>query len=77
MSIIFRYRVDVLDALRKAGYNSTRIRHEGLINQTALQKLRRGKMISWAQLGRVCNLLDCELSDLIERVPGEQDDGEQ
>lgn len=32
-----------------AGYTSYKIRKEQIINQTALQKLREGKMIAWEQ----------------------------
>lgn len=67
----FRYKVDVITALKDAGYTSYKIRQEGLINQTALQKLRQGKMIAWEQLDKVCNLLKCQLGDIVEHV---QDD---
>ncbi len=67
----FKYKIDVLAALREAGYTSYRIRQEGIINQAALQKLREGKMIAWEQLNTICNLLKCQLSDLIEHVPEE------
>lgn len=67
----FRYKVDVIALLKEAGYTSYKIRKEQIINQTALQKLREGKMIAWEQLNIVCKLLHCQLGDLIEYIPEE------
>lgn len=61
-----QYKVDVIAALKNKGYSSYRIRQEQLINQTALQKLREGKMIAWEQLSIICGLLDCQPGDLLE-----------
>lgn len=63
-----RFKVDVIDELRKAGFTSYRIRKEGTINQTALQRLRDGKMISWEQLAAICKALNCQPGDLLEYV---------
>lgn len=62
----FKYKIDVIAALKDAGYTSYRIRQEQTINQTALQKLRNGQMISWEQLERICAALNCQPGDLIE-----------
>lgn len=67
-----RYKVDVLEKLKDAGYSSYRIRKEAVINQAALQKLREGRLIAWEQLATVCRLLGCQPGDLIEYV---DDDG--
>ena len=66
---MLQYKIDILAALRDAGYSSYKIRQEGLINQIALQKLRHGKMIAWEQLDRICGLLKLQPGDLIEYVP--------
>lgn len=66
-----RYKLDVIAALKEAGYTSYKIRKEQLINQTALQKIREGKMIAWEQLNTICNLLHCQPGDLIEHIPEE------
>ena len=36
------YKIDVLSALKEAGYNTNKIRTEGLLSQSTLQKLREG-----------------------------------
>lgn len=66
---MFRYKLDVITELKRAGYSSYRIRKEGTINQTALQKLRDGKMIAWDQLDIICTTLHLQPGDLIEHVP--------
>ena len=65
---MFRYRLNILSALKDAGYSTYRIQKEGLINQTAVQKLREGKMIAWEQLDRICAVLGLQPGDLIEYV---------
>ena len=38
---MLEYKIDVIASLKSKGYNSTRILHEGLISQSAMQKLRK------------------------------------
>ena len=63
-----RYKVDILAALKKKGYSSTRIREEKLIGQSYLQQLRHGELVSWKTLDTICALLECQPGDLIEFV---------
>ena len=69
-----RYKIDVLAALKDAGYSSYRIRQEGIINQAALQKLRDGKMIAWEQFNTICRLLNCQPGDIIEYMETEKEE---
>lgn len=64
-----RYKIDIVAALKDAGYTSYRIRQEQTINQTALQKLRNGQMVSWEQFDKICAALNSQPGDLIEHVP--------
>lgn len=64
----FRYKVSVMDQLKEKGYSSTRLRKEKLLGESYMSQLRRGDMISWAALDMVCNLLECQIGDLIEHV---------
>ena len=63
-----QYKVDVLAALKEKGYNTNKIRTEGLLSQSTLQKLREGKGLSWENIERICGLLECQPGDLIEYV---------
>ena len=63
-----RYKVDVLNALKEKGYNTNKIRTEGLLSQSTLQKFRKNQGVSWENLETLCKLLECQPGDLIEFV---------
>ena len=63
-----QYKIDVISALKEAGYNSNRIRKEKIMGESMLQKIRSGQMVSWAVLETLCQLLKCQPGDLIEYV---------
>lgn len=62
------YKINVLQALKDAGYNTNKIRKEKIMGEAMLQKLRQGQMVSWATFETLCDLLDCQPADLIEYV---------
>lgn len=66
-----QYKVDVLAALKEKGYNTNKIRTEGLLSQSTLQKFRNKQGVSWENLETLCKLLDCQPADLIEYVKDE------
>ena len=63
-----RYKIDVLNALKEKGYNTNKIRTEGLLSQSTLQKFRNQQGVSWENLETLCRLLDCQPADIIEFV---------
>lgn len=63
-----RYKIDVLAELKKVGYTSTRIREEKLIGQSYLQQLRKGDLVSWKTIDTICELLNCQVGDIVEYV---------
>lgn len=63
-----RYKMNVIEALKAAGYSTYRIRKEKLLHEMTLQALRDNKMVSWDILDKICGLLDCQPGDIIERV---------
>ena len=63
-----RYKVDIMEELKKKGYSSTKIRNDKLIGQSYLQQLRHGELVSWKTLDTICALLECQPGDLIEYV---------
>ena len=67
-----QYKIDVLAALKKAGYNTSRIRKEKIMGEAMLQKLRSGQLVSWIALEKICVLLNCQPGDLIEYENVEQ-----
>ena len=65
------YKIDVLNALKEKGNNTNKIRTEGLLSQSTLQKFRNKQGVSWENLETLCRLLECQPADLIEFVADE------
>ena len=63
-----KYKVDIMDELKKKGYSSTRIRNEKLIGQSYLQQIRHGELVSWKTVDTLCKILECNVGDLFEYV---------
>lgn len=61
-----RYKINVLDALKRAGYSQTRIRNEKLIGQATLTQLRHHELVSWKTIETICHLLKCQPGDILE-----------
>jgi DNA-binding Xre family transcriptional regulator len=66
------YKIDVLEELKEAGYNTTRIRREKLISEASLTRIRRGEMVAIETLERICRLLDMQPGNIIKYVPDEK-----
>jgi putative transcriptional regulator len=63
------YTINVLQALKEKGYNTTRIRRENILSQSTLQKLREGKPLASSNIDTICGLLECQPGDFIKWVP--------
>ena len=68
---MIRYRMEILPALKAAGYSTNKIRTDKLMGQATLQQLRHGELASWKTIDTVCRLLDCQPGDLLEYVADE------
>lgn len=74
---MIRYKIEILPALKAAGYSTNKIRTDKLMGQATLQQLRHGELASWKTIDTVCRLLDCQPGDLLEHVPTEDTAGEE
>lgn len=63
-----KYKTNVLELLKNAGYTTYKCRKEKILGESTLQKMRTNTLLSWAELNTVCNLLDCQPGDLIEFI---------
>ena len=66
-----RYKIDVVAALKDAGYAPARIKKEKLLGESYMTQLRRGELVSWAAINTICRLLQCQPGDILEYVDGE------
>ena len=62
------YKIDVLESLKESGYNTTRLRKEKLLNESAIQYLREGKPVGAKALNNICMLLDMQPVNIIKYV---------
>lgn len=63
-----RYKIDVIAALKSAGYSTYKIRKEKIISQSTLQKFRNGEIVNADNMALICKLLKCQPGDIIEYV---------
>lgn len=68
-----KYKIDIIAALKAAGYNTNVIRKEKLLSEGTLQSLRKGKYISMDAIAKICKLLHCQPGDLIEYVDEQEE----
>lgn len=66
------YKINVLEALKQAGYTTYRLRNEKLIAEASLQKLRNGEMIGIINLETICKLLNLQPGDILQYTAEEE-----
>lgn len=71
---MIKYKKNLLQALKVAGYSGYRLSHDRLIPYAVQTRLRAGHAVSLSTLDTVCTLLRCQPGELIEWV---DDDTEQ
>lgn len=62
------YKIDVLETLKEAGYNTTKLRREKLLNESAIQYLREGKPVGAKALDNICMLLDMQPGNILKYI---------
>ena len=68
---MLKYKIDVIETLKEAGYNSTTILKDGIISQSAMQKFRNGEMVGIKTIDQLCNILDMQPGNIIKYVEEE------
>ena len=69
---MLRYKINILEELKKAGYSSYRMRQEKVLAESTLQRLRsRNTAITLESIGVICDILHCQPGDLVEWVENE------
>lgn len=62
------YKIDVLSALKERGFSTYKLRQDKLLSESTIQLLRKGEPVSWENISRICEMLDCQPGDLLEHV---------
>lgn len=59
------YKIDVLKALKEAGYSSSKLRKDKIIGEATIQRLRHKQSVSFDVLSKICDLLNCNIEDIL------------
>lgn len=65
------YKIDVLKALKEAGYSTARLRKDKIMGEATIQKIRENQIASWATIDTICTLLNCDVGDVVGHVKEE------
>lgn len=63
---MLRYKCDILELLKEKGYSTYKIRQENILSQSTITKLNQGIIIGTDNIDRICTILKCQISDIIE-----------
>lgn len=66
---MIKYKIDIIHALKNAGYSTYRIKQEKIFNQSQLQQIRDNKLLTQDALNKVCSILQCQPGDILEYIP--------
>lgn len=61
-----KYKIDILAALKDHGFTTYKLRTERLMGESTIQQLRKNELVSWANIARICDMLDCQPGDILE-----------
>lgn len=70
---MIRYKIDVFDALKKNGFNQTRIQHENLLPKQTIANIKAGKSITLETLNKICLMSRLQPGDIIEVIATDEE----
>lgn len=65
---MLKYKIDVLETLKEAGYTTARLRKEKLLGENAIQAIRENKVVGIIALDKLCKILDMQPGNIIKYV---------
>lgn len=70
---MIKYKIDIMQSLKDSGYTAYKLRQEKIFGEATMTKFRNQEYINFDNLDKLCRLLNCQPSDIIEYVPDEND----
>lgn len=64
-----KYKFNILEALKAAGYTSYKLRKERIFGERVIQQLRSDEIVSWKTIETICRLLNLQPGDIVEYKP--------
>ena len=65
---MIKFKINILNSLKEAGYNQTILQKGGLLPKSTIQALKDGRNITLDSLNKVCILTGLQPGDLLEYV---------
>jgi len=60
------YKIDILKALKEAGYSTYVLQRKSLVSSSTMQKLYKGNTsLTMSSVNVICNLLKCQPGDIL------------
>lgn len=72
-----RVNLDVMMAKRKMSLNELSEKVGLTLANLSILKTEKAKAVRFSTLNAICRVLDCQPGDILEYVPGENDDVEE
>ena len=66
---MLRYKFNILEALKDAGYSSYQIRKTRMFSEGTLTKFRNEEPVSAIELDKLCKALGLQPGDILEYIP--------
>lgn len=63
---MLKYKIDVLSALKAAGYTTSRLRQEKVLGESTIQKIRNDEVVGIIAIEKICEILDLQPGDLLK-----------
>ena len=71
---MLKYKINVFDALDRAGFNLYKAKKTGILSQNTMYKLKNDDTsITLGALNNICNILDMQPKDILEFVQTEEE----
>lgn len=67
----------IIEKLEKANYNIDSLLEEGVLSEKILDDIRNERLVNMGTIDIICSLLKCRISDVIEYIPDESEEGEE
>lgn len=69
---MIRYKIDVMEELKKKKITPKMIRDNGWISEATLQNIRNKKPVTFSTLDTLCRLLKKQPGQILEYIPEDQ-----
>ena len=74
---MIRYKIDVMEELKKKKITPKYIREKGLISEATLQNIRNKKPVTFQTLNTLCELLKKQPGQILEYIPDDKTESNQ